>query len=348
MRKERHDMFLLKNGRMQNVRGYRGRRRRKRNLCGLFLVMETILIGGMAVCFFLQNQSDWETGSFEIVSIYGVGAGTFTGSGAGGAQSGDLSIADAEGDSVKSGDLSITDAGAGGVESYDLSLTDEEAAIKSGDTWRGIFENEEKYPADLLNALKRNPEICDFAAGYLTADTEAAGGITSKESKEECPLFLQWDKRWGYVPYGQSNIGISGCGPTCLSMVLYSLTRDEKLTPDALAKEAMDGGYYVAGQGTKWSYMEEVAPRYGVFVFQEMIWDRSQLELYLDDEKLIICDMGPGDFTDSGHFIVIRGYENGKFIVNDPFSRKNSNRAWDYDVIAAQCRQIWVYAPIKK
>lgn len=75
----------------------------------------------------------------------------------------------------------------------------------------------------------------------------AAGSITSQENTESCMLFLQWDKRWGYVPYGQSNIGISECGPACLSMVLYGLTRDKNLTPDALAGQAMNGGSILKG-----------------------------------------------------------------------------------------------------
>ena len=45
------------------------------------------------------------------------------------------------------------------------------------------------------------------------------------------PLFLQWDPRWGYTEYGEDSfLGLSGCGPTCLSMVLYYLTGDKSLT----------------------------------------------------------------------------------------------------------------------
>ena len=36
--------------------------------------------------------------------------------------------------------------------------------------------------------------------------------------------------------------------------------------------------------------------------------------------------MGPGDFTNSGHFIVIYDYSRKKFSVNDPFSYTNSSK----------------------
>ena len=100
----------------------------------------------------------------------------------------------------------------------------------------------------LLDALRRNPEIADFVAAYPDTEQKAFGGIRESELPEKVPLFIQWDKRWGYVPYGQSNVGISGCGPTCLSMVLYSLTGDKNLTPD-MAGAAGYGGRLLCGRG---------------------------------------------------------------------------------------------------
>ena len=64
----------------------------------------------------------------------------------------------------------------------------------------------------------------------------------------------------------------------------------------------------------------------------------------LKDGNLIICAMGPGDFTNSGHFIVIYDYSRKKFSVNDPFSYTNSSKKWEYTTLISQCQQIWVYA----
>lgn len=206
-----------------------------------------------------------------------------------------------------------------------------------------IYKNASRYPEDLLPALKRNPEILDFAADYLTAEPEAKGGISHKESRQKAPLFIQWDARWGYVPYGKSNIGISGCGPTCLSMVLYSLTRDKSLTPDFMAKRAMEEEYYVEGEGTSWLFMSDICRDYGVKVSQFSYMNIEEIEKELDADKLIICAMGPGDFTDAGHFIVIRGHYGSQLVINDPFSRRNSSKTWDYNRIASQIQKCWVY-----
>jgi hypothetical protein len=55
----------------------------------------------------------------------------------------------------------------------------------------------------------------------------------------------------------------------------------------------------------------------------------------------VIIVVGPGDFTTSGHFLVVTGYENGKFRLNDPNSRANSQKLWAYDDIKDQIRNLW-------
>ena len=42
----------------------------------------------------------------------------------------------------------------------------------------------------------------------------------------------------------------------------------------------------------------------------------------LDDGKVIVCSMGPGDFTTEGHFILIRGYDGNGFYVLKLYMRK--------------------------
>ena len=56
----------------------------------------------------------------------------------------------------------------------------------------------------------------------------------------------------------------------------------------------------------------------------------------------MICVMGPGDFTATGHFIVMTGLKDGLICVNDPNSRANSQKLWDFDQISDQIRNLWV------
>ena len=56
----------------------------------------------------------------------------------------------------------------------------------------------------------------------------------------------------------------------------------------------------------------------------------------------IICAMGKGDFTSSGHYIVLVGAEDGKIRVNDPNSHANSEKLWTYEEMESQFRNLWV------
>ncbi|MCM1134928.1 MAG: C39 family peptidase [Clostridium sp.] len=206
-----------------------------------------------------------------------------------------------------------------------------------------IYAQREKYPEELLAALAANQEMTEFVKGYLTSDGTVTGGINAEEAKQAFPLFLQWDKRWGYSPYGKSSISISGCGPTCLSMVIFSLTRNEKATPDALARLSMDNGYYMEGEGTLWSFMTDGAAEYGINA-RELGLDEAAMKQSLDMGRPIICAMRPGDFTTTGHFIVIYDYDENGFMINDPNSRQRSNRQWDFDSLFYQIKNLWAYS----
>ncbi len=212
-----------------------------------------------------------------------------------------------------------------------------------------IWRNHSRYPEEMLGALANNPEMADFVSNYLTSDAEAAGvGLTKAEKKQEFPLFLQWDPRWGYAEYGDgSNVGLAGCGPTCLSMVLYYLLGDESLTPDVIADYSMDNGYYMSGTGTAWKLLEDVADMHGLNVWQPKASDRI-LKEELDKGSVIICSMKPGEFTAGGDFIVIYGYDSEGFLVNDPNCVARSRRRWTYDEIGRQIKNTWVYsAPVR-
>lgn len=206
-----------------------------------------------------------------------------------------------------------------------------------------ISQDSSLYPENMLTALANNPEMAEFVSGYMNSNKAAVGGLTESEKKEEFPLFLQWDPRWGYVSYGKdSNIGLSGCGPTCMSMVLYYLTGNETLTPDKIADYAMANGYYVEGTGTAWALMKDVPGLYGIKVTEPEMSEYTWREA-LGRGRILICAMGAGDFTAAGHFIVIYGYDEGGFMVNDPNCVARSRKRWGFDEIRRQARMVWAY-----
>lgn len=204
-----------------------------------------------------------------------------------------------------------------------------------------ILKNTDLYPDKLLEALANNPEMADFVRGYPESNGKATGGLTEAEMEQDFPLFLQWDPRWGYAPYGDnSNIAVSGCGPVSLSMALYYLTGDETLTPDKLASFSMENGYYVSGTGTAWALITDVPLKYGIGVTQPGIEEQA-MKQELDKGNVLIASMKPGDFTASGHFLVIYGYDKDGFKVNDPNCVARSRQSWSFDKIGRQIKSLW-------
>lgn len=203
-----------------------------------------------------------------------------------------------------------------------------------------VYANAELYPDELLRCGAGNPEMTDFLYGYLTREPVATGGFTDAEQPEDYPLFLQWDIRWGYVPYGSANMGSSGCGPTCLSMAVFYLTGNRECTPDAIAAYAVENGHYVTGVGTAWSLMTEYPQEFGLNVTQLRL-NEDTLKAALDKGNILICSVRPGDFTSAGHFIVIYGYDENGFKINDPKCVYRSRLSWTYEQIQDDIKNTW-------
>ena len=204
-----------------------------------------------------------------------------------------------------------------------------------------IYDDLSAYPEDMLEALANNPEMADFVAGYPKADRTSTGGLTELEKNQKYPLFLQWDPRWGYHPYGDgSNIGLAGCATAALSMALYYLNGDAAFLPDKIAEYAMENDYYMSGTGTKWALIEDVPPKYGVLV-DELSLKEEAMRRTLDAGNILISTMRPGDFTAAGHFIVIYGYDADGFLVNDPNCVARSRRSWTFAELGWQIKQMW-------
>ncbi len=217
-----------------------------------------------------------------------------------------------------------------------------EEMAKKHREYKDILEHYEDYPETYLAALANNPEMLDYVKGYLDSHGVLDAKLTKSEKKEDYPLFIQWDKRWGYASYGTSSIGISGCGPTCLSMVIYGLTENELATPDKVARYSEEQGYYIEGTGTSWELMTDGAAAFGV-TGSELSLDESSMKQALDAGHPIICAMRAGDFTAAGHFIMIYGYDKKGFIINDPNSRTRSEKRWTYEELNGQIKNVWSY-----
>lgn len=206
-----------------------------------------------------------------------------------------------------------------------------------------ILKHLDDYPADLLSLLGRNSETLDFVSGYPQHKHDTPADTVGEVTQGEFPLLMQWDMRWGYATYGDGLLALNGCGPTALSMVISGLTGENTVTPYTVAQYADSQGLYVDGVGTSWELMTTGAKHFGLTA-KELPLDEGVVTNALKQGRPIICSVGPGDFTTSGHFIVLVGLEDGKIRVNDPNHRSTSAQLWDYDTLAGQINNLWAYS----
>lgn len=224
-----------------------------------------------------------------------------------------------------------------------------------------ILRNLDQYPESLLEFVLRFPESMAFGAAYLDyagmnlqtpIDLSAGDSRHSQVSRELqeiidgqnafMPLLHQWDSRWGYLSYGGGLLGCTGCGPTCLSMVSLYLTGWHQNDPYSVSKYAQENGYYVEGSGSSWSLMTEGSAQFGLTA-TEVNLDGNLIDQALEAGQPVILSMGPGDFTDNGHYIVLAGVTESGYIVRDPNSPQNSAKTWTFDQLKDQIKNIWAF-----
>lgn len=235
-----------------------------------------------------------------------------------------------------------------GTGQEDIVVSDKETPTMSDaeETVAAFAQNHNlnlnEWPEEMIELMKANPEAAEFVLNYPLKKNEIFSiNLSEYRGCNKVPLLMQWDERWGYSKYGDNVMGLTGCGPTCLSMVCIYLLEDTKYDPLYMAKFAEENGYYVSGSGSAWTLISKGGKKLGLDVI-EIPLDENRIRRNLEVGNPIICIMGPGDFTTTGHFIVMTEYVDGKIRINDPNSRERSEMLWDYEDIKGQIKNLWV------
>ena len=218
-------------------------------------------------------------------------------------------------------------------------LTDENADARRADI---LQDTSGTWPESLQALLERHPDALEFVEGYPDHKDDAPAETIGDVVQGQFPLLLQWDPRWGYTRYGDDLLAVTGCGPTCLAMAAAGLTGDDTITPAAVAQRAQRDGYWVDGV-TSWGLMTTGCEAWGL-VSEELPLTESAVTVALSEGRPIICSVRPGDFTTTGHFILLTGIAEEGIRVNDPNSPQNSDRLWTYAELEPQIRNLWAFS----
>lgn len=175
--------------------------------------------------------------------------------------------------------------------------------------------------------------VLDWPEKYPAKDGEA---YTDDVDKGTVPQLYQWDERWGYTTYSGTTFARTGCAPTALSMVYMGLTGKTDKTPYDMGQLAHADGYESPHNGTVGDFFTDDASKLGLSC-QRLDIDAAALQSWLRQGGVVICNVGAGDFTDGGHFIVITGMDKkGKLTIRDPYSSVRSAKHWNTNRILGQ------------
>ena len=164
--------------------------------------------------------------------------------------------------------------------------------------------------------------------------------------------YMQTDSRWKNKPYRvtgeNTTIGDSGCGTTCAAMLIETLT-GKTFTPVDAAEWSMKRGYKALNQGTYYSYFVPQFQAFGIKCERlntSNIYGNSghsahakAFEMLKQGYYIIAC-MGKGNWTSSGHYIVV-WWEDGKVKINDPYSKRADRINGDLKTFKSQVKYYW-------
>ncbi len=222
-----------------------------------------------------------------------------------------------------------------------LDFTGKTAVSTDGNTKTTDTIDASSLPESLQKLYKENFEAADFVSSYpQEKDKVKKVSLKAYKGTNQMPLFIQWDKQWGYLTYGNDLAGVNADGPMCLAMVGYYLTGDEKFSPDKIIAFSQEKGFFNTKYGSSPSLFIEGANELGL-KGAKISSSNENFIANLQNGWPIVCYIGQGKFTSTPHYIVISGYNDSGLIVNDPNSIINSQKQWQFSELAEQIKGAW-------
>ena len=224
-------------------------------------------------------------------------------------------------------------------------------AAKSDEDAAWIIAHTDEYAVDgesiqykMLKLAATEPVARKFVRDWPERYSQDKGEPADATWEGVVPHFYQWDQRWGYTVYCNTTFAATGCCPTSMAMVVAALSGSSEVTPYDMGVLAQEWGYMDAYNGTDTGFVFVAADHFGLNC-EQISTSVSSVTGALAAGQVLICNVGPGDFTTGGHFIVLTGLDaNGDIIVNDPYSAERSAKTWDPDNVMVQTKALFAFS----
>jgi len=181
-----------------------------------------------------------------------------------------------------------------------------------------------------LNKLGGTPKplkIVNYASNGQPIDSTSTT-VSGSSGTENCNggipagdfvFYNQNDSKWASHPFGSSTIGVSGCGPTSVAMVVATLA-DKSITPIETADFGTQNGGYIPGVGSNHQKMLVEGPEHWGLSVQRIGTNLDQAAQIIRSGGLVIASgAGASPFSSGGHIVVLRAIDsNGNFLIGNP------------------------------
>ena len=135
----------------------------------------------------------------------------------------------------------------------------------------------------------------------------------------------------------------------------YPIYKDSKNAAISIDEEYRNGVPHFYQWDERWGYKTYGSGPIGLTgCGPTSLPNESVMAEKLREGKPIICVMGPGQFSDTGHYLVFTDYvggdysegrlSGGYFVMNDPNCVENSEKQWKYFEFEAEINNVWCFS----
>lgn len=213
-----------------------------------------------------------------------------------------------------------------------------------------IIENEALYTKDIIDIYYSDNEKLEFVYNYaFHKDDYITMNFTNEELKSDTvPALYMNDPRWGYEYINEMTISESGCAGVAVTMANLYLNNNGDADPVRVMDVAKSMSAITIFDFVVADYISDIALSFGMkadgvncYQNQKTGVEHNELIAALDEENAVVMvNMMSEPF--GNHMIIIRGYNDKGYYINDPASPENTAMLWDYETIEQGVAFYWI------
>ena len=217
--------------------------------------------------------------------------------------------------------------------------------LDDDDALASIAKNAGKYTDEAIIQLALDDSGAIGFVKKVPGAQKTASAYTDAVTKGTVPMLLSYDSRWGFSDYAGLPLGVSGSGPTCLSMAYMGLTGKNDKYPADVAKIATDDGYASGDYYTKETFFSKDTSKLGLYC-ETPAPSADEIVGSLSNAHPIICLVKADTLTSRVHYVICAGINaDGTINVYDPTCSTVAAHPWAAATIAGYSTKMFVIHP---